>query len=314
MEDQKDKYISCSALHFGLNFYRSNIINICCFSLSEELFITENSSEITEKDLIKAIYKKKLQVVNEHKEGKLGVCKNCVCLQSQRWIVSDLIHSIALNHYLTCNLACTHCGYRSSDPKYFDSDENLVLDTIKKLNNAKMLSGDCNFHIGGGEPSINKKLKTTIQYLLENNRKIFINSNATHFISLFVQGVQKGLVTLILTPDAGSRDIYKKIKKADLFEQVWQNIGYYTKMLQDKVLIKFIIEDGNKDDVENMVIMCKKHNVSKIMLDFDLNITQKDFHLYENSIRRFFQCASENGLNVEVGSLLPREFFIKPMP
>lgn len=113
-----------------------------------------------------------------------------------------------------------------------------------------------------------------------------------------VDGVNKGLFRIILSPDAGSREVYKKIKGKDYFETTWFNIKKYVEETSGNVEVKFILEKGNIDDVDNMINMCLKTGVNKVHLSMDVNISETEFYKYESSFSHFVNRCKNEGINL----------------
>ena len=117
------------------------------------------------------------------------------------------------------------------------------------------------------------------------------------------------MFNLYLTPDAGSRDVYTKIKGADYFDNVLNNINQYIRKTNGKAIVKFIIDEGNIDDVENMISTSVKNNVQNIVLSFDLNIKPKDYDSYRNPVNKFIYLASKNNLKISLTDFVPKILF-----
>ena len=125
-----------------------------------------------------------------------------------------------------------------------------------------------------------------------------IYTNGAKVPKTFVDGVNKGLFRIILSPDAGSREVYKKIKGKDYFETTWFNIKKYVEETSGNVEVKFILEKGNIDDVDNMINMCLKTGVNKVHLSMDVNISETEFYKYESSFSHFVNRCKNEGINL----------------
>lgn len=150
-----------------------------------------------------------------------------------------------------------------------------------------------------------KKEKITIEYFhdlntqyIENSIPVEIYTNGAKVPKTFVDGVNKGLFRIILSPDAGSREVYKKIKGKDYFETTWFNIKKYVEETSGNVEVKFILEKGNIDDVDNMINMCLKTGVNKVHLSMDVNISETEFYKYESSFSHFVNRCKNEGINL----------------
>jgi molybdenum cofactor biosynthesis enzyme MoaA len=202
---------------------------------------------------------------------------------------------------MSCNLKCKHCGYVLERTNSTDTEHGKILDIIKYLHNENYLDKSLRIDIGGGEPSISKDLQFMVEFLLNYAYKIHINTNCAKYVNLFAKGVNDDLVSLTLTPDAGSKDVYIKIKGADFFDTVWNNIGKYMDSTTNNVDVKFILQQDNLSDIENMVKKCVEKKVRKVTIDMDLNIQKNDYKLYVAPIKTFEELLLANNIEVKMG-------------
>ena len=313
--DRKEEYCSCENIRNGFNFYRSNKVSSCCYSLDEELNILKTDEYKGDlKKAAKKIIEFQNNLIKLHKSGNAPeTCKKCVHFKKALWKnhVNKKFGWISLNHYKVCNLKCTHCGYTKGDDTEKDSDHELVLKLINRFSEMNRLSKNLILAIGGGEPSINKGIEKILQYCIDKNYHALINSNGAKFSPLIAKGVNMGLFTLDLTPDAGSKEVYAKIKGVDCFDLTWKNIKEYMDNTEQKANVKFIIEAGNSDDVGNMIDTCVKNNVKNVKLSFDLGIEKKDFELYRKPVNDFINLCKSNNFNLEINSFVPTEIIDK---
>lgn len=302
----KKEYYSCANIRNGFNFYRSDKLSSCCYTIEGNLTI----GDINDKDIIKKIEKYQNDLIKLHKNNKAPeCCKNCTNFKKDKWSnkINKKMFWIPLNHYKICNLKCTHCGYRKNDDDQKDTNHEKVLNLLKSLQEKGKLDKNCTIAIGGGEPSINKGIEKILQFCLDNNYKALINSNGAKYSEIITNGVNKGLFTLDLTPDAGSKDVYLKIKGADFFDVAWENIKKYTQSTDGKANVKFIIEEGNVNDVQNMINKCLEVGVKHVTLAFDLFIKKEDFEVYRKPVNEFINLCKENDIKCNVSSFVPEE-------
>lgn len=302
----KKEYYSCNNIRCGFNFYRSGKISSCCYTTENDLII----GDVEDKDIIKKIEKFQNNLIKLHKIGLAPeCCKNCTNFKKERWNnkINKKYSWIPLNHYKICNLKCVHCGYRKTDDNEKDTNHNLVLNLLNRLHEKRKLKPDCTIAIGGGEPSINKGIEKILQFCLDKKYKALINSNGAKFLEIIAKGVNENLFTLDLTPDAGSKEVYLKIKGADFFEIAWCNIRKYVEATNGKANVKFIIEEGNIDDVRNMINKCHEAGVKQVILAFDLFIQKEDFKKYRKPVNEFINLCKENDIKCNISSFVPKE-------
>ena len=195
-------------------------------------------------------------------------------------------------------LRCEHCFFIRDNKDIKDTDISKVINFLGLLKSKGHLSEFKALRLANGEPSIIKDDIKLADYCIENSIPVEIYTNGAKVPKTFVDGVNKGLFRIILSPDAGSREVYKKIKGKDYFETTWFNIKKYVEETSGNVEVKFILEKGNIDDVDNMINMCLKTGVNKVHLSMDVNISETEFYKYESSFSHFVNRCKNEGINL----------------
>ena len=298
------RYKSCRKIREGFNFYRSGVVSACCYAISPEL----NLARIDDANLPEKILLGQTRLIARHKHDDApAVCRRCESFIEDEWRDAPALpfSRITLNHYKKCNLKCVHCGYRQGDDSEHDTDHGAVLAAIQACMDAKICSSSPYLEVGGGEPSLARGLEDIFKRALADNWKVLINSNGAKFSPLFAEGVNAGLFTLLLTPDAGTAKVYEKIKGVDYFDITWRNIGRYMAATSAKALVKFILEEGNKDDIPAMIETSLKYGVKNLVLSMDMNLSPERRRQFIPMIRDFCVRAAKRGLSVTPGAFLP---------
>lgn len=299
------RYKSCVGIRRGFNFYRSGKITACCGRISPELEIAYTTDE----DLPQKILQNQARILRLHKENAPPqACRACPSFIERDWAPEiEPLHfsKIFLNHYKKCNLRCVHCGYRGFDDEEEDTPHEQVFEAIKSCIAAKICLPKPFLEVGGGEPSLAKGLEPILQYALDNGCGALINSNGAKFSPLFASGVNANLFSLLLTPDAGSRETYARIKGVDAFDATWRNIGRYMAATSGKARVKFILEEGNKTDIPAMIETSRKFGVQHLVLSLDMNIPPSRQPEYIAKAKEFVLLAHRYGMSVMRGAFLP---------
>ena len=304
------QFYSCQYISNGINFYPNNIIKACCYTDSADVDLYKIIDN--KRNNYKILQRNRKKLFNRLKKGNIPeCCKNCPNLKKNSWNFSKLITSITLNYYMFCNLKCSHCGYyKNVRFKLNDTKDKSVLNLIKYLEKKSITSSNYFVDVGGGEPSLNNNLDEIINYLVQKGHVVHINSNVAKFKENYVEGIKKDLIKLTLTPDAGSRDIYKKIKGADYFDIVKENIKKYMAVASDKIEVKFILENGNVCDIENMIKLCTDCGVKNVICSIDLNVPKEEYDFYKPYFIKFRDLCHENNLMLSYTSFVPEEFIV----
>ena len=229
-------------------------------------------------------------------------CKGCYHLRVKNvdkvYKFLEPIRYISLCGSKYCNLRCEHCFFIRDNEDIKDTDISKVINFLGLLKSKGFLSEFKALRLANGEPSIIKDDIKLADYCIENSIPVEIYTNGAKVPKTFVDGVNKGLFRIILSPDAGSREVYKKIKGKDYFETTWFNIKKYVEETSGNVEVKFILEKGNIDDVDNMINMCLKTGVNKVHLSMDVNISETEFYKYESSFSHFVNRCKNEGINL----------------
>lgn len=310
---KNEPYYSCHPLqNGGISFNTDDNIHVCCVSRSEECIIAKTSDSIEK--ILKEISRKKLKLIENFKKGERhGACKNCFMLKKGNWSEPDLgVSFVNMNHFITCNLKCKYCEGNNANLSEMlkNSDTKAVLKVLRGLINKGIIGRNAvPIEIAGGEPSIVKDIDSVIDFCVEVGCFTRVHTNGTVFKDCFTKVANTENIFITLTPDAGSRDVYLKIKGVDCFDKVWENIGKYMEATNSckNFETKFIIQPDNFDDVENMIKMCLKHKVKATIVDLDF--TKEDIDICIPAVTKFIELCQENKIDVKRGLFLPEDIW-----
>jgi MoaA/NifB/PqqE/SkfB family radical SAM enzyme len=163
-----------------------------------------------------------------------------------------------------CNLNCEWCimaEERGKNPVILKKETFYKAVKDASENDIKLI------HIsGGGEPLLHPNICDVLKYnsSLEKRVKIAISTNGTLLEKTLCEYADHIRVSL----DAGSKEVYKKVKNKDLFDKVYNNVKDLvdyrnSKNIQCDIGLGFVISPENWTDVYNF---CKIG--SKLKVDF----------------------------------------------
>ena len=310
----KKSYYSCDPIeNFQLVFYPNKRIRFCCMKYDE-------FADICTFDDIKGNYslifnkgvKKLNKIKKQFRKGKInGACLKCPNLCKNTWSQNkkQTITSINLSHYIGCNLKCVYCGWVNQKENK-TTDSNLVLDSIIALKDNNYLANNCSISVGGGhgEPSLHQGISMITEYCVANKIFIDIHSNAARYIELFAKACESDSGQLVISSDAGSVEVFKKIKQVDDFANTWTNIQKYMENTTKNVYVKYLIQPDNMYDYNDFINCCIKHNVRIIIIDLVVGM-ECDKTSIINSVRNLRMLCEQNKIEYKKGGFLPYEYY-----
>lgn len=173
---------------------------------------------------------------------------------------------VNLDPIAECNLSCYFCitqRYLRTHREEVGEMRKLPLDYMYKLVDFLANWGVEGLCIsGGGEPSLHDGIWPIIMQALAKGMKVAFVTNGTKLPPelLFCQWVA-------LSVDAGTRETYLKIKGADRFDEVIQNITKLTALQRDwedtytKLCFKFLIVPENQYEIYDACKLAKELGV-----------------------------------------------------
>lgn len=200
-----------------------------------------------------------------------GACRGCKFLLKQK--VPPLpyekqIKFLTINHFTKCNSNCIYCaiGRKTEDIKY------KLLPVLKDMVKQKMINQECLINWGGGEPVICSEFEEIAQFFIKHNIRQAINSSGIEFSQTILNGLKTGLMSIQISPDSGTEETYKKIKRQNNFYKVWENIKKYAQY-PDMLFVKYIFFSlsANENDINKFIEKCIDSNVKHIVIDCESN-------------------------------------------
>ncbi len=253
------EYLSCRYIHGGITFM-DNAIRVCCSHKCGVTFIEDYKGGFINWN---RIYEKRKKVIEDCKKGIIPEnCKGCIDLEKRQW--SDeipLIDDIYINHWDHCNCGCVYC-VQSSRGEYLVSEKKPsafynVFEHINYLYNNNKVSKKAHVELVGGDLTVLDEADSIINKCLDNGvERMSFHSSCINYS----QGIERALkeapqVDFDFSIDCASRELYKKIKRIDAFDQVIENVKKYlacSEKAKDSLIAKYIIVDGLNDNIEEL--------------------------------------------------------------
>ena len=189
--------------------------------------------------------KRSLRMANQTDKSP---CHGCFLLKEQQWQARDCVN-VAISGFMHCNLACTYCVTYHDDP----SDRGVpTLETLRAWYDIGIIRSGCRIEMGGGEPILHREFEQIAAFAFERSIRMHVYTNAVGVSKSLLEGLRKGLATVIVSVDAGTPETYRRIKKKDLLHRVWDSIKTYAAAAKtpSQVIVKYIVMDTNRSKSE----------------------------------------------------------------
>ena len=312
------KYLSCDIIEHGLDFFVDSITLCCRIPYSDTGFIKliENyNGEIFD---YKKLFKIKNKYRNMMRKGKIiPVCKNCVYLKEKEWDSDNYISFINFNNWQRCNEHCIYCELNDGD--IHERKQYNVYPAIKDMAEKGYLRAGGHITIAGGEPSFAPEFNDLVDLLLKKGfDSVRVLTNATIYSEVIERGIKEGKVGIVVSVDSGSKELFKKIKRYDFYDIVWENIKKYSSVKKHlhSVKTKYIIIPDVNDIEEEINLWIQKSleaDIKEVALDIEQNwydknknkLPERIFEITEYAINKI----KENNLGLELidrGSIIAK--------
>lgn len=274
------KYISCGFVHHGMEFVFSNEIRLC-----SQVSHIGGGKIILLKDFdpkkidVQAIIDKKKEILESFKRGE--IYPNCKgCMELREWDYPEKedpkIKIMILQYWTKCNSHCVYC-YTNQDKKLFNTRKSYEFYPIlKEFIKRDVIDKNGIVNFSGGEISCLPEFEKVVKLLTKLNYFIIINSSGVKYERTVGDRLKKGNSCLIISVDAGSKEVHERVKQVKTYDKVWKNIKKYAECQVHPYLvnIKYIIVPGYNDTEEEINLWlqkCKEAKVQNVVLGIDVN-------------------------------------------
>ncbi len=246
------EFKSCYLMGHGISI-EEKIIRNCCLATptnAETPVLLKNYDP--ENIDWETLFKTKKEFREQQKISELEGCKGCYNLETVDWDENKYISHINFNHWKNCNSRCIYCYTRNM----VYPQHNNIYESIKKLVNSEYFKEGGEITFQGGEPTILEEFDDLVDLFIQKNTKMRVHSSGIHFSYKAAHGIHTGLLTIVISIDAGTPETYYKIKNVRSFNKVCENIKEYAKRLHETnkghLKVKYIIVPGINDSVEEI--------------------------------------------------------------
>lgn len=270
-------YKSCELIEQGLYFLYDSIL-LCCYSIGtkgEYITLMEDfHGGKLDWDKLTALRK---QIKDSHKKGIITPqCQGCVKLMERDWEEKNTINNIIISHWVKCNCNCAYCETRNKTEFYKNYKSYEILPIFKDMLKKNLIDFDGGIFFGGGEPTELKEFDKLLNFFTTNGSKqIIINTSAISHSKAIASALDKDAISLTISVDSGFAETYKKIKRTNTYNRVWDNIKKYVSAQGENkysVKTKFIIIPNVNDNVEEIEQWLQKsiqNGIKSVSIDIE---------------------------------------------
>lgn len=249
----------CRLIINGLSFHQHNVR----FCTTNQMGPVISEYNETHKELANKI----CDLKKYHMPKVPEECFDCI-YRDKNPVLTDKITRIDLFYWYHCNCRCFYCSYRDETKgEYSDrvkEGNSLVYNTIKELYKLDKIDKTAlEVVFGGGEIGVLKEFPKLIDLFLKNDvHNIWCETSGVRHLRVLDKVLERGKGGLTVAVCCGSREVYKKIKQRDKYNQVMSTLKKYVKATKkhkknpnnlERVISKFIILEGfnnNKEEID----------------------------------------------------------------
>ena len=135
------------------------------------------------------------------------------------------------------------------------------LPILKDMIKRDILRNNGHVSFGGGEVTLLKEFDKLLHMFIDAGFPLTrIHSSCIKYSKAIERGLKEGKVDLIVSVDAGSKEMHRKIKQDRSYEKVWKNLKRYASHQKDPYAVKakYILIPGINDKKEEIDLWLQK--------------------------------------------------------
>ena len=245
----------------------------------------------------------KRQIEYDLNRGVLTCCTGCPRVQFEEWGQNDKSFEITavVNEYQTiCNLRCKYCNEMTWGGGRPIWDVQSFLETLIKGDRAKNYR---TFAWSGGESVISDNFDARLKLCAESitNTRQMVITNGTVFSKAVEELLAQDKVRTVTSIDAGTDEMYVKVRGQNLLPQVFKNLQRYARANSKNMIVKYIMlnENSSIDELKTFVRRAKEHELLDCAFQISPNFYRQtiDLHILR-SIVALYGLLLDAGVNV----------------
>ena len=257
------RYKSCYWIESGINF-DIDTYKICC------LYSAKGGGNTIVKNNYKGepidwdnFFNFKKRIKDLHKSGKIyPKCEGCILLEERDWPDDHTkISMINLDYWTKCNSRCSYCHTMNDKEAYNKFKNYNFLPILKDMIKRDILRPHGHVSFGGGEVTLLKEFDKLLNIFMDYGFPLTrIHSSCIKYSRAIEKGLKNARVDLIVSIDAGSKEMHEKVKQVKSYDKVWKNLKRYASNQRNPlaVKVKYIVIPGLNDDKKEIELWLKK--------------------------------------------------------
>jgi len=208
-------------------------------------------------------------------EGVETPCTGCHFLQKKDWDAlrksKALFDTVYIANFTICNLRCRYCFVYINEAEDRPDVDYDVLPVFKEMLDKGLLDPSGYVEWGGGEPTILPSFSELQALLEQHGLRQQIHTSGVRYAPEIEKGLRSGLLQVVTSIDAGTRETYLKVKGRDRHDVVWENMAKYARA-GGNMALKYILRHDNSDpeNVHQFVQKAKAAGIKKIAITPDM--------------------------------------------
>ncbi|MCR5260849.1 MAG: radical SAM protein [Candidatus Gastranaerophilales bacterium] len=256
----ENKQYFCEELNNVLSCFHDRIMS-CCSGQIGPVYYENYRGEKIDWDAFRKVKTDGFALLND-KDIHKSPCKNCFFLRERKPedVISPVFTVLNISHWLQCNCGCIYCArmYSSHGKISQESGKSEFYDMvplIKELYQQELLDRkNLLVSIQGGDISVLDEFEPMVKEILKNGvGKFDILSNNIKYQPIIKHLLDIDKTCFRTALDCADRELYKKLKRVDKFNESVNNLKQYAKSKHpENVVVKYIIIEHLNDNIETI--------------------------------------------------------------
>lgn len=203
-------------------------------------------------------------------------CDGCAQLRYDIWPVKPRLEVIGFDTAFEedrCNFNCIYCGVKQHMVE--KSLNHSLIHTMKKFE--EYSKGEYrNIVLASGEISVSPYRDEVFAIIKRNRWDVSVFTNASVYVPVLAELIAMGRAKIQVSMDAGTKGTFARIKRADAWTKVTENLSKYSQyaIYKGQIELKYILLPGvndNEEDIEGFIALAESLNAN-VMLSSDMRI------------------------------------------